>query len=156
MMATFFLNLFFGGKLKTMPPKLQSDDGKHVVIRPLAYVRERDLARHAQSRGFPIIPCNLCGSQEHLQRRQVATMLLDWERHHPGRIESIFNAMGNVVATHLLDRSLHDFAAVRATGRAAADGDLGFDPDTALEPAGIPAEADERLAFPIGIRPQRP
>ena len=88
-LATFFLNLFFGGKLKTMPPKLVSDDGRHVVIRPLAYVRERDLARYADLMAFPIIPCNLCGSQEHLQRRQVTAMLREWERKHPGRIESI-------------------------------------------------------------------
>src|SRR5215468_12583270 len=83
-LATFFLNLFFGGKLKTMPPKLVSDDGRHVVIRPLIYVRERDLARYANLQAFPIIPCNLCGSQQHLQRRQVGEMLRDWERKHPG------------------------------------------------------------------------
>src|SRR5205823_2952446 len=106
--ATFFLNLFFGGKLKTMPPKLVSDDGKHVVIRPLAYVRERDLARYAGLMAFPIIPCNLCGSQEHLQRRQVTLMLRDWEKKHPGRLESIFNALAKVVPSHLMDRSLFD------------------------------------------------
>jgi len=131
-LATFFLNLFHGGKLKTMPPKLASDDGMHVVIRPLAYVRERDLARYAQARAFPLIPCTLCGSQENLQRRQVAAMLNEWEKRHPGRIESIFNAMGSVVPTHLLDRSLHDFAAVRATGAASPDGDLAFDEDGRL------------------------
>ncbi len=134
-MATFFLNLFFGGKLKTMPPKLVSDDGRHVVIRPLAYVRERDLARYATAMAFPIIPCNLCGSQEHLQRKQVTAMLRDWEKKHPGRVESIFNAMGNVVATHLLDRTLHDFAGVRPTGVATVEGDIGFDVDPALERA---------------------
>ena len=131
-LATFFLNLFHGGKLKTMPPKLASDDGMHVVIRPLAYVRERDLARYAQARAFPLIPCTLCGSQENLQRRQVAAMLNEWEKRHPGRIESIFNAMASVVSTHLLDRSLHDFAAVRATGVASPDGDLAFDDDARL------------------------
>ncbi len=135
LMATFFLNLFFGGKLKTMPPKLQSDDGRHVVIRPLAYVRERDLARYAEAMAFPIIPCNLCGSQEHLKRREVATMLREWERKHPGRIESIFNAMGDVVPTHLLDRKLQDFGALRAQGNAVADGDLAFDVDSGLEAA---------------------
>ena len=128
-LATFFLNLFHGGKLKTMPPKLVSDDGKHVVIRPLAYVRERDLARYADARAFPLIPCTLCGSQENLQRKQVAAMLREWEKRHPGRIESIFGALGNVVPTHLLDRALHDFAAVRATGVASPDGDRAFDPD---------------------------
>ena len=132
-LATFFLNLFFGGKLKTMPPKLASDDGKHVVIRPLAYVRERDLARYAQHMQFPIIPCNLCGSQEHLQRRQVTAMLREWEKKHPGRLESVFNAMGNVVGSHLLDRTLHDFARV-GPGRT-REGDLAFDVDVALEHA---------------------
>ena len=134
-LATFFLNLFFGGKLKTMPPKLVSDDGKHVVIRPLAYVRERDLARYAALMEFPIIPCNLCGSQEHLQRRQVATMLRDWEKKHPGRIESIAHSIGTVVPSHLMDRALFDFAAVRATGRAEPGGDTAFDVDSELERA---------------------
>jgi tRNA 2-thiocytidine biosynthesis protein TtcA len=134
-LATFFLNLFFGGKLKTMPPKLVSDDGRHVVIRPLAFVRERDLARYADLSDFPIIPCNLCGSQEHLQRKQVTMMLHEWEKRHPGRIESIYNALGKVVPSHLMDRSLFDFGAVRATGREEADGDLVFDVDPALERA---------------------
>jgi len=134
-LATFFLNLFHGGKLKTMPPKLVSDDGRHVVIRPLAYVRERDLARYAELKRFPIIPCNLCGSQEHLQRRQVTAMLREWERKFPGRIDSIYNALAKVVPSHLMDRTLHDFAAVRATGRAEPDGDLAFDADAALERA---------------------
>ena len=134
-LATFFLNLFFGGKLKTMPPKLVSDDGRHVVIRPLAFVRERDLARYAEQNHFPIIPCNLCGSQEHLQRRQVTLMLREWEKRHPGRIESIYNALGKVVPSHLMDRALFDFSAVRATGREEADGDLVFDVDPVLERA---------------------
>jgi len=134
-LATFFLNLFFGGKLKTMPPKLVSDDGRHVVIRPLAYVRERDLVRYADLMQFPIIPCNLCGSQEHLQRRQVTAMLRDWEKRFPGRVESIYNALAKVVPSHLMDRSLFDFAAVRATGRAEPDGDICFDVDAALERA---------------------
>ena len=134
-LATFFLNLFFGGKLKTMPPKLASDDGRHVVIRPLAYVRESDLARYAELCAFPIIPCNLCGSQEHLQRKQVSLMLREWERKHPGRVESIYRALGSVVPTHLLDRRLHDFAAVKATGVADAAGDIAFDVDGALERA---------------------
>jgi tRNA 2-thiocytidine biosynthesis protein TtcA len=135
LLATFFLNLFFGGKLKTMPPKLVSDDGRHVVIRPLAYVRERDLARYADAMQFPLIPCTLCGSQENLQRRQVTAMLRTWDKQFPGRIESIFNALGNVVATHLMDRQLRDFAAVRATGEPDGDGDLAFDVDLALEHA---------------------
>src|SRR5512132_275688 len=133
LLATFFLNLFHGGKLKTMPPKLVSDDGRHVVIRPLAYVRERDLARYAEASAFPLIPCTLCGSQENLQRKQVTALLREWEKRFPGRVESIFNAMGNVVPTHLLDRRLQDFAGVRATGFPVADGDLAFDPDATLE-----------------------
>ena len=114
---------------------LVSDDGKHVVIRPLAYVRERDLARYAGLMDFPIIPCNLCGSQEHLQRRQVAEMLREWERKHPGRIESIARAIATVVPSHLMDRALFDFAAVRATGRAEPGGDTAFDVDDVLERA---------------------
>ncbi len=135
LLATFFLNLFFGGKLKAMPPKLVSDDGRHVVIRPLAYVRERDLARYAELMAFPIIPCNLCGSQEHLQRRQVTAMLREWERKHPGRIASIGNALAKVVPSHLMDRALFDFGAVRATGRREPDGDFAFDVEPELEQA---------------------
>jgi tRNA 2-thiocytidine biosynthesis protein TtcA len=106
---TFFLNLFYGGKLKAMPPKLISDDGKHVVIRPLAYVEETDLAAYAELRRFPIIPCDLCGSQEQLQRAQVKAMLRDWEKREPGRVESIFTALASITPSHLLDRRLHDF-----------------------------------------------
>lgn len=135
LLATFFLNLFFGGKLKTMPPKLVSDDGRHVVIRPLAYVRERDLARFAELNVFPIIPCNLCGSQEHLQRRQVTAMLREWEKRYPGRVDSVFGALARVAPSHLMDRALFDFGAVRATGRAEPDGDIAFDVDPALERA---------------------
>ena len=135
LLATFFLNLFFGGKLKTMPPKLVSDNGKHVVIRPLAYVRERDLARFADVMAFPLIPCTLCGSQENLQRKQVALMLRDWEKKFPGRVESIYNALGKVETSHLMDRRIHDFLAVRATGQPEPDGDIAFDVDAALERA---------------------
>jgi tRNA 2-thiocytidine biosynthesis protein TtcA len=115
-LETFFLNLFFGGTLKAMPPKLASDDGRHVVIRPLAYVPEADLAVYAGMHGFPIIPCNLCGSQENLQRAQAKAMLREWERRFPGRVESIFGALTNVVPSHLLDRNLFDFGAVTAAG----------------------------------------
>jgi tRNA 2-thiocytidine biosynthesis protein TtcA len=108
-LATFFLNLFFGGTLKAMPPKLRSDDGRHVVIRPLAYVREDDLAAYAEDKAFPIIPCTLCGSQEHLQRRVVRGMLRQWEKEHPGRVESILRALGDVRPSHLMDRKLFDF-----------------------------------------------
>jgi len=110
--ATFFLNLFHGGKLKAMPPKLQSDDGANIVIRPLAYCRERDIAAYAQLKGFPIIPCNLCGSQEHLQRKQVRRMMAEWEQQHPARIEQIFSALQNVAPSQLADRALFDFAAL--------------------------------------------
>jgi|SoiMethySBSTD1v2_1073268.scaffolds.fasta_scaffold22040_8 tRNA 2-thiocytidine biosynthesis protein TtcA len=108
-LATFFLNLFHGGQLKAMPAKLASDDGRHVVIRPLVYVAEADLAAHAQARRFPIIPCTLCGSQENLERKRIGEMLREWERNHPGRIESILRAMTEVRPSHLLDRKLFDF-----------------------------------------------
>ena len=114
-LETFFLNLFHGGQLKAMPPKLVSDDGRHVVIRPLAYVEESDLEAYAQVREFPIIPCDLCGSQELLQRKQVKGMLREWEKHNPGRIDTIFGALTNVAPSHLLDRTLHDFTRVMAT-----------------------------------------
>jgi tRNA 2-thiocytidine biosynthesis protein TtcA len=113
---TFFLNLFHGGKLKAMPPKLVSDDGKHVVIRPLAYVEEADLEAYAELRQFPNIPCDLCGSQDQLQRKQVKVMLREWEKKQPGRLETIFGALTNVAPSHLLDRSLFDFANIEATG----------------------------------------
>ena len=111
-LETFFLNLFHGGRLKAMPPKLLSDDGKHVVIRPLAYVEESDLEAYARLRAFPIIPCDLCGSQEQLQRKQVKAMLREWEKKQPGRLESIFGALANIAPSHLLDRQLHDFNAL--------------------------------------------
>ena len=153
-LATFFLNLFFGGKLKSMPPKLVSDDGQRVVIRPLAYVRERDLARYSDLMQFPIIPCNLCGSQEHLQRRQVASMLRDWEKKFPGRIESIFGALSRVAPSHLMDRSLFDFAAVAATGQPEPGGDIGFDVDPDLERA-VDASAAGEFAPMIALAPMR-
>jgi tRNA 2-thiocytidine biosynthesis protein TtcA len=112
-LATFFLNLFHGGQLKAMPAKLASDDGRHVVIRPLVYVAEVDLAAYAQARRFPIIPCTLCGSQENLERKRIGEMLREWERSHPGRIESILRAMTEVRPSHLLDRKLFDFASLR-------------------------------------------
>ena len=124
---TLMLNMFFGGRMKAMPPKLASDNGKHVVIRPLAYVPEKDTARWAQYQNFPIIPCNLCGSQENLQRQIVGDMLRDWDKKYPGRIDNMFRAMQNVVRTHLLDPSLHDFRHLKATGVASEDGDTAFD-----------------------------
>ena len=125
-LETFFLNLFFGGKMKAMSPKLQSDDGQHVVIRPLAYVSESDLEAYAKVKAFPIIPCDLCGSQPTLQRKQVKQMLCDWEKRHPGRADSMFRALSNLTPSHLMDRRLFDFAAVRATAGASGEGDRAF------------------------------
>ena len=136
---TMFLNLFFGGRLKAMPPKLLSEDGRHIVIRPLAYVAERDVERYARARDFPIIPCKLCGSQDHLQRVAVKKMLADWEREYPGRTETIFSALGNVSTSHLADPRAFDFGALEAR-RAAALAALretpgsGADDDAAKEP----------------------
>ena len=106
---TLFLNMFFGARLKAMPPKLKSDDGKHVVIRPLAYCAERDIARYARGRDFPIIPCNLCGSQENMKRREVKAMLASWESEDPGRTDRLFRSLQNVTPSHLADRELFDF-----------------------------------------------
>lgn len=106
---TLFLNMFFGSKLKTMPPRLAADDGYNTVIRPLAYARESDIAEFAQLMAFPILPCNLCGSQENLQRQRIKSMLHEWEREQPGRVENVFRSLSNIVPSHLLDRSLHDF-----------------------------------------------
>jgi len=122
LVATFFMNLFFHAKLAAMAPKLRSDDGRHVVIRPLAYVREADIAEYAQARGFPLIPCTLCGSQENLQRRQVGLMLQQWDRDHPGRIEQIARAMGNVQPAQLADPALFDFRTLGAADAVAAAG----------------------------------
>ncbi len=119
---TLFLNMFFGGKLKAMPPKLRSDDGAHIVIRPLAYCKEDDIAEYAEQRAFPIIPCNLCGSQENLQRKQVKAMLREWEKHHPGRLETIFSALQTVSPSHLADRSLFDFRSLGDASGCAVQG----------------------------------
>jgi tRNA 2-thiocytidine biosynthesis protein TtcA len=126
-LQTLFLNMFFAGKLKSMPPKLVSDDGRNIVIRPLAYCRESDLEAWAEVRAFPIIPCNLCGSQPNLQRQQVKQMLRDWEKRFPGRIETMFRSLGNVVPSHLLDTRLFDFAALQASGTPDPEGDIAFD-----------------------------
>ncbi|MFG6488878.1 tRNA 2-thiocytidine(32) synthetase TtcA [Roseateles sp. BYS78W] len=129
MVTTLFLNMFFGSRMKGMPPKLVSDDGKNVVIRPLAYVKEPDLVRWAEHREFPIIPCNLCGSQENLQRVQVKAMINEWEKRYPGRIDNIFTAMGNIVTSHMMDKKLFPFETMKATGVADAGGDIAFDDD---------------------------
>jgi len=106
---TLFLNMFFGGKLKAMPPKLKSDNGKHIVIRPLAYCSEDEIIRYSSLQNYPIIPCNLCGSQENMQRQAIKSMLSDWQRSHPGRIENIFSSIKNVAPSHLADRKLYDY-----------------------------------------------
>jgi tRNA 2-thiocytidine biosynthesis protein TtcA len=121
-LATFFLNLFHQGKLKAMPAKLRSDDGRHIVIRPLAYVAEEDLSAYAAEKRFPIIPCSLCGSQENLQRRQIGEMLKDWARKEPGRIQSITRALTDIVPSHLLDHRLFDFVGLKP-GLKPSDGD---------------------------------
>jgi tRNA 2-thiocytidine biosynthesis protein TtcA len=140
---TLFLNLFHGGKLKAMPPKLLSDDGAHVVIRPLAYCAERDLARFAELKAFPLIPCTLCGSQETAQRKVIKQMLADWERAYPGRTETIFAALQNIAPSQLADRALFDFAALGAQAPPRSDwldSARDADPDAPLEVALPPAE----------------
>jgi tRNA 2-thiocytidine biosynthesis protein TtcA len=129
MVVTLLMNMFFGGRMKGMPPKLVSDDGRHVVIRPLAYVAETDLERWAEHRRFPIIPCTLCGSQDNLQRVQVKQMLREWERRYPGRSDNMLRAMGHVVPSHLMDRNLYPFTTLQATGAADPAGDIAFDED---------------------------
>ena len=150
-LETFFLNLFFAAKLKAMPPKLASDDGRHIVIRPLAYAKEIDLERYAQVRAFPIIPCDLCGSQETLQRKQVKLMLRDWEKKFPGRVETMFNALKDARPSHLLDRSLFDFSSLATTGQAQSDGDQAFDVDHDLE-----AAINAQQSAPVGMLAIRP
>jgi len=134
-LETFFLNMFFGGKLKSMPPKLVSDDGRHVVIRPLAYVEEKDLTAFAQWREFPIIPCNLCGSQENLKRREIKQLMRDWEKRFPGRVDNIFASLARVTPSHLMDRGLFDFPALEATGVPDPEGDTAFDVNPEFEQA---------------------
>ncbi len=144
-LETLFLNLFYGGKLKAMPPKLVSDDGRHIVIRPLAYCRERDLATWAELRHFPIIPCNLCGSQENLKRKEMKAMLHDWDKRFPGRVEKVFAALGNVAPSHLADPALYDFVNLRSSGQADPQGDRAFDPDDYDDPSVIPLRASDAV-----------
>jgi tRNA 2-thiocytidine biosynthesis protein TtcA len=126
---TFMLNLFYGGTVKTMPPKLRADDGENVVIRPLAYCKEADIKKYAAAMGFPIIPCTLCGTQPNLQRQAMREMANQWEAHNPLWIKSMFTAMGNVVPSHMLDRELFDFDAYALRGGGAVAGDTLFDPE---------------------------
>ncbi|MYM40592.1 tRNA 2-thiocytidine(32) synthetase TtcA [Duganella qianjiadongensis] len=137
-LETFFLNMFFGGKLKGMPAKLVSDDGKHMVIRPMAYVKEEDTERYAEVKNFPIIPCNLCGSQENLQRKHIKGMLREWEKKHPGRVENIYSSLSTVVPSHLMDRELFSFTDLQIDGVANPLGDIAFDEDPCSTPATVP------------------
>ena len=138
-LQTLFLNMFFGGKLKGMPPKLVSDDGRHMVIRPLAYVPEKDLVRWAAHKQFPIIPCTLCGSQENLQRKQVGEMLREWDRRYPGRLDNMFGALQNVVKSHLADGTLHDFRNLKVSGVPDCEGDKAFDEEELPAAATLPS-----------------
>ena len=156
-LETLFLNLFHGGKLKAMPPKLLSDDGRHVVIRPLAYCRERDLVAYAETRQFPIIPCNLCGSQPNLQRQAIKALLRQWEKQFPGRVENIFAALHNVAPSHLADARLFDFAGLgsRTGGQALAwlpggceDAENDADEDEISKPVAAAAPAGIRVPIP--------
>lgn len=144
-LETLFLNMFYGGKLKAMPPKLVSDDGRHIVIRPLAYCRERDLEAWAALRRFPIIPCDLCGAQEQLKRKETKALLREWDKRFPGRVEKIFAALGNVVPSHLADPKLYDFRNLKADGRPDAEGDRAFDAAEFDDPAIIPLRGGEAV-----------
>jgi tRNA 2-thiocytidine biosynthesis protein TtcA len=144
MIETMFLNMFYGGKMKSMPPKLISDNGEHIVIRPLAYCREKDIEKYATAREFPIIPCNLCGSQDGLQRQVVKEMLQDWDKRFPGRIETMFQAMQNIVPSHMVDKNLFDFAAVTKASAGEFAGDTAFDKEAVpAKPVGLLAEDDD-------------
>jgi tRNA 2-thiocytidine biosynthesis protein TtcA len=144
MLETLFLNMFYGGKMKSMPPKLISDNGEHIVIRPLAYCKEKDIEKYSQAKGFPIIPCNLCGSQDGLQRQVVKEMLQDWDKRFPGRIETMFQAMQNIVPSHLADNTLFDFKAISKDSVLTVDGDTAFDkPAIPAIPVGFEQDDEE-------------
>ncbi|WP_016954895.1 tRNA 2-thiocytidine(32) synthetase TtcA [Catenovulum agarivorans] len=148
-LETLFLNMFYGGKLKGMPPKLISDNKDHIVIRPLAYCREKDIAKYSSIKEFPIIPCNLCGSQENLQRKVIKEMLQGWDKQHPGRLETMFNAVQNVSRSHLADPTLYDFKGLRSTSQLEnEEGDIAFDKPS-IEPPQIDTELyaeDDQIA----------
>ena len=146
-LETFLLNLFYGGKLKAMPPKLVSDDGKHVVIRPLAYAVERDLERYAVVQNYPIIPCNLCGSQDNLQRQAMKAMINDWDKNKKGWVESMFSAMGKIVPSHLMDGELFDFKGL-TSDTVVAEGDLAFDEEPCATPTtGFLEKGERTISF---------
>ena len=137
MVVTMLMNMFFGSRIKGMPPKLVSDNGEFVVIRPLAYVAETDLETWAVHREFPIIPCSLCGNQENLQRVLTKKMIREWDKQYPGRIDNMFTAMGNITLSHMMDRNLYPFASLQPTGRPDPQGDKAFDED---DDCGTPAQ----------------
>ncbi len=144
-LATFFLNLFYGGRMKAMPPRLVSDDGEHTVIRPLAYVPERDLIAFAELQQFPIIPCNLCGTQENLKRQEINRMIAQWDKQFPSRSWNVFGALSRVVPSHLMDRDLFDFVGLAPDGQANPGGDRAFDEE---------ADPDAFAELPRGVRPR--
>ncbi|MDR0736492.1 MAG: tRNA 2-thiocytidine(32) synthetase TtcA [Zoogloeaceae bacterium] len=148
---TLFLNLLFGGRLKAMPPKLRTDDGAHIVIRPLACCAEEDIARYARGMNFPIVPCGLCGSQDNLQRQKIRVMMQEWDRRFPGRTESVFTALQNVVPSHLADNALFDFQRLRQTG---AGGDETTDDDTLCDAPELPQTSVP--AFPLPVCVEKP
>lgn len=146
-LATFFLNLFYGGRMKAMPPKLVSDDGRHTVIRPLAYVPEKDLIAFAELKQFPIIPCSLCGSQENLKRQEINRMIAQWDKQFPSRSWNVFGALSRVVPSHLMDKDLFDFAGL------VPDGLINPEGDTAFDEVNDPGQFVDQ---PAGIRPRMP
>jgi len=154
-LQTLFMNMFFGSKLKGMPPKLVTDNGEHVVIRPMAYCAEKDLAAFAEHREFPIIPCNLCGSQDGLQRQQMREMINDWDRRFPGRVDNLFTALSSIVPSHLMDRNLYPFQTIKASGRPEAGGAIAFDED---EGCGTPADgasSSTLASIPVSVIKRR-
>lgn len=136
-LETLFLNMFYGGKLKGMPPKLISDDGNNIIIRPLAYCNEKDIIKYAKVKQFPIIPCNLCGAQANLQRQAIKDMLNEWNKRFPGRIETMFRSIQNIVPSHLMDSSKYDFINLKTTGKPESDGDIAFDSENFSTPVSV-------------------
>lgn len=134
-LETLFLNMFYGGKIKAMPPKLMNDTGEHIIIRPLAYCKEKEIEKYAEIKQFPIIPCNLCGSQPNLQRQVIKEMLNDWDKKHPGRIETMFRATQNIVPSHLCDHNLFDFKGIQRGDKVIDGGDIAFDKEEIIAPA---------------------
>lgn len=151
MLATLFLNMFYGGKMKSMPPKLISDDGKQIVIRPLAYCKEKDIIKYAEAKQFPIIPCNLCGSQPNLQRQVVKEMLNTWDRQYPGRLETMFSALQDIVPSHLCDPNLFDFKGIKHGQKLEGiEGDTAFD-DVKIETKTFLDEEDDNNFAEAGV-----